>query len=169
MQATNELKMLDKHLLIPEETVKAITKANKINFKGMVKHFHSRIDDLEQEMNFNVKLEMNPEKREQLRTNLNELIGVRNRNESKSASYQNKSRNYPKESRTKDKAIKGSRQVAASPYQVNPQQLSADRLLQQTSFRIQVDNFFKGDPFLHFFEVTNSSLHKINISEIRQG
>lgn len=62
----------------------------------MVKHFHSRIDELEQEMNFNVKLEMNPEKREQLRTNLNELIGVRNRNESKSASYLNKSRNYPK-------------------------------------------------------------------------
>ena len=48
--------MLDKHLFIPDETVKAITKANKINFRGMVKHFHGRIDEIEREMNFNVKL-----------------------------------------------------------------------------------------------------------------
>ena len=46
-------------------------------------------------MVFNVKLEMNPEKREQLRANLNELIGVRNKNENKSMVY-NKSKQYPK-------------------------------------------------------------------------
>lgn len=31
-------------------------------------------------MAFNVKLEMNPDKREMLRTSLNELIGIRNKN-----------------------------------------------------------------------------------------
>lgn len=36
--------MLDRNLYIPQETVKAITKANKLNFIGMVTHFHSRID-----------------------------------------------------------------------------------------------------------------------------
>jgi hypothetical protein len=39
--------MLDRHLFIPDETVRAITKANKINFGGMVKHFHTRIDEIE--------------------------------------------------------------------------------------------------------------------------
>jgi hypothetical protein len=39
--------MLDKHLFIPDETVKAINRANRINFKGMIKHFHARIDEIE--------------------------------------------------------------------------------------------------------------------------
>lgn len=36
--------MLERHIFQPEETVKAITRANKLDFKGMVKHFHKRID-----------------------------------------------------------------------------------------------------------------------------
>lgn len=63
LQATGELKMLDRNLFNPEETMRAVTKANKINYKEMIKHFHSRIDDLEKEMEFNLKLEMNPERR----------------------------------------------------------------------------------------------------------
>jgi hypothetical protein len=55
--------MLDKNLFNPAETVKAITKANKISYRSMVDHFHSRIDEVENEMNFNVKLEMNADKR----------------------------------------------------------------------------------------------------------
>lgn len=72
--------MLERHLFQPEEIVRAITRANKLDFKGMVRHFHARIDEVEKEMAFSVKLEMNPEKREMLRTSLNELIGIRNRN-----------------------------------------------------------------------------------------
>ena len=51
-----------------------------------------------------------------------------------------------------------------SPYQLNPQLLSADRILHQNSFRIEMQNYFKAEPFLHFFEVTNSALHMININ-----
>ena len=47
MQATNELKMLDKHLYVPDETVKAVTKANKINFREMLVHFNTRIEEVE--------------------------------------------------------------------------------------------------------------------------
>ena len=65
--------------------------------------------------------------------------------------------------------MKVSRNIGASPYQVNPQVLSADRLMQQNSFRIEADNFFKVEPFLHFFEVTNSTLHTIFINDIKQG
>lgn len=54
--ATNELKMLERNLFVPDETVKAITKANKIHFKGMIRHFHARIDEVEREMTFSVKL-----------------------------------------------------------------------------------------------------------------
>jgi hypothetical protein len=57
----------------------------------------------------------------------------------------------------------------ASPYQMNPQMLSADRLLQQNSFRIETENFFKGEPFLHFFEVSNSTLHLINLNDIKHN
>lgn len=39
--------------------------------------------------------------------------------------------------------MKVSRNMAASPYQVNPHMLSADRLMQQNSFRIETQNFFK--------------------------
>ena len=52
---------------------------------------------------------------------------------------------------------------------MNPQMLSADRILQQNSFRIEMENYFRGEPFLHFFEVTNSALHLININNIKQG
>lgn len=47
--------------------------------------------------------------------------------------------------------------------------LSAERLLQQNSFRIEMDNYFKGEPFLHFFEVSNSTLHLIKINDIKPG
>lgn len=47
--------------------------------------------------------------------------------------------------------------------QVNPPPLSADRILQQGSFRIDVGNFFVKNPFLHFLSVDNSTLHIINI------
>ncbi len=38
--------MLDKNLLNPTETFKAITKANKISYRNMVEHFHHRIDEV---------------------------------------------------------------------------------------------------------------------------
>ena len=63
----------------------------------------------------------------------------------------NKSKQYPKDSRHKEKQMKISRNIGASPYQVNSQMLSADRLMQQNSFRIETENFFKVEPFLHFF------------------
>ena len=47
--------------------------------------------------------------------------------------------------------------------------LSADRLMQQNSFRIDAENFFNVEPFLHFFEVTNSTLHTVFINDIKQG
>lgn len=63
MQATAELRMLEKNLFVPQETLKAIKKANKISYAGMVSHFHERIDDVEKEMNFSLRLEMNNDKR----------------------------------------------------------------------------------------------------------
>lgn len=45
--------------------------------------------------------------------------------------------------------------------------LSADRLLQQNSFRIETKNFFEVEPFLHFFEGTNSALHVVKINNIK--
>ena len=47
-QASNEMKTLDKHLYNPTETVKAVTKANKLNYKAMINHFENRICELEQ-------------------------------------------------------------------------------------------------------------------------
>ena len=125
-------------------------------------------------MVFNIKLEMNPEKRDLLRRSLNELIGVKNNSDNKSKTYNNPSRAYPKDNRPKEKAMKVSKNMQASKaigsaYQMNPQLLSADRILHQNSFRIEGENYFKGEPFLHFFEVTNSALHKIGINEIRQS
>lgn len=79
---------------------------------------------------------MNPEKRQQLRASLNDLIGIRNKNDNKSMTY-NKSKNYPKQSRNKEKQLKASRNFGANSYHpVNAQMLSADRLMQQNSFRI---------------------------------
>ena len=53
-------------------------------------------------MVFNIKLEMNPEKRDILRRSLNELIGVRNKNDNKSMAISyNQSRGYPKDVRNK--------------------------------------------------------------------
>jgi hypothetical protein len=40
LQATSELKMLEKNLFNPQETLKAIKKANKLNYGVMVGHFH---------------------------------------------------------------------------------------------------------------------------------
>lgn len=40
VQATAEMKMLEKNLFVPQETLKAIKKANKISYAGMVSHFH---------------------------------------------------------------------------------------------------------------------------------
>lgn len=71
--------MLDKNLLNPQETVRAITKANKLNYNTMLRHFNSRVDEVEEEMSVSVKLEMNSQKREMLRKSLNELVGVRNK------------------------------------------------------------------------------------------
>jgi hypothetical protein len=65
--------------------------------------------------------------------------------------------------------MKVSNNLQASTYQANPQLLSADRILQQNSFRIEMDNYFRVEPFLHFFEVANSTLHLLNINDIRQG
>ena len=140
----------------------------------MLVHFNNRIEEVEREMIFNIKLEMNPEKRDLLRRSLNELIGVKNKNDNKSMAYKNQSRAYPKETKPREKAMKGSKNMQASkaigsPYQLNPQLLSADRILHQNSFRIEGDNYFKVEPFLHFFEVTNSALHRININEIKQS
>ena len=126
-------------------------------------------------MVFNIKLEMNPEKRDMLRRSLNELIGVRNKNDNKSMAISyNQSRGYQKEVRPKQKPMKVSKNMQASkginsPYQLNPQMLSADRILHQNSFRIQMQNYFKTQPFLHFFQTTNSTLHIMNINSIKQG
>lgn len=65
--------------------------------------------------------------------------------------------------------MKTSKNFTASPYKVNPQMLSADRIMQQNSFRIEMQNFFKGEPFLHFFQVSNSTLHLIKINDIKQS
>lgn len=54
-------------------------------------------------------------------------------------------------------------------FNVNPPPLSADRILQQSSFRIDHPNFFQTQPFLHFFEVTNSTLHLIDITSLRES
>jgi hypothetical protein len=51
--------MLEKNLFNPQETLKAIKKANKLSYGGMVGHFHERIDEVEKEMAFNLRLEMN--------------------------------------------------------------------------------------------------------------
>ena len=94
--------MLDKNLFNPTETLKAITKANKVNYKSIVDHFHSRITEVEDEMAFNLKLEMNPEKREMLRTSLNELIGLIGVKNKSKASYKPNSKsstNIPNKSK----------------------------------------------------------------------
>lgn len=104
-----------------------------------------------------------------MRRSLNDLIGLRNKNDNKSMARNNVSKDYaPKVSRGKEKLMKASNKLqgskaVSSPYQLNPQLLSADRILHQNSFRIEGENYFKCEPFLHFFEVTNSALHKIDI------
>ncbi len=50
---------------------------------------------------------------------------------------------------------------------INPPPLSADRLLVQSSFRIEAPNYFDHDPFLHFFEVSKSNLHIVRINDIK--
>lgn len=32
-----------------------------------------------------------------------------------------------------------------------------------------MENYFTGEPFLHFFEVTNSTLHLIKLNDIKQN
>lgn len=112
---------------------------------------------------------MNNEKRQLLRTNLNELIGIKNFSQFKKS---NKSKEVKKSA--KEEYIKHNRSPVKgiskySDAQINPPPLSADRLLQQNSFRIEIKNYFEGEPFLHFFEVTNSTLHLIGINEIRES
>jgi len=58
----------------------------------MIKHFHQRIDDIDNEINFILKLEMNNENRQKLRENLNELIGIKRFGDVKF----NKSKQYSK-------------------------------------------------------------------------
>ena len=70
------------------------------------------------------------------------MIGVKNKNDNKSMALSyNQSRGYPKEARDKGKPMKASKNMQGSkamgsPYQLNPQLLSADRILHQNSFRI---------------------------------
>jgi hypothetical protein len=112
-------------------------------------------------MAFNLRLEMNNEKREALKASLNELIGIKNKTSSKfHPKLPLNAEKTMKESNFKDKGLKPPQNVAFS--NVSPI-LSADRLLQQNSFRIDAKNFFESAPFLHFFEVTNSTLHVVKI------
>lgn len=90
-------------------------------------------------MNFNIHLEMNNEKRGHLRSNLNELIGIKNSNQ---VQYKNKNiikKNPKNEEFEKYKRISTS---MPSEHIINPPPLSADRMLQQSSFRIEQNNYF---------------------------
>ncbi len=72
--------MLDQNLCNTNESVKAIKKANSIDYKAMIGHFHNEITSLQNCLNFNIRLEMDPQKREAFRTSLNSLVGIRNTN-----------------------------------------------------------------------------------------
>ena len=69
----------------------------------------------------------------------------------KSAAFNNKSKAYVKEQRGREKPMKASRTIPANPYQGNPAPGSADRSYHQNFFRVDMANYFKVEPFLHFF------------------
>lgn len=52
---------------------------------------------------------------------------------------------------------------------MNPPPLSADRMMAQAGFRIDIDNYFDNDPFLHFFEVSKSNLHVLKLKDVKEG
>jgi hypothetical protein len=92
-------------------------------------------------MAFNLRLEMNNEKREALKASLNELIGIKNKAFTKLK--QNKLHlNLEKADKTKEGNvnininINDNKNTKNSIYNIATPVLSADRILQQNSFRI---------------------------------
>ena len=78
-KAINQLKLLDKNLYVNQECVNAIRKANKIDYSTLSSHFRKSISEVQGEMDLNIRVQMNPSKREELRKVLNHLIGIRGR------------------------------------------------------------------------------------------
>lgn len=90
-------------------------------------------------MNFSLRLEMNNEKREALKASLNELIGIKNKNYHKDAQggkkYANNADKMEKSGPAKAFPLYENKSMK-NPYPTISPILSADRLLQQNSFRI---------------------------------
>lgn len=120
-------------------------------------------------MSFNLRLEMNNEKREALKNSLNQLIGIKNKSSLLTKSKANNKLNLNMEKIDKNIKEETVKEKPKNPltYNIGTPVLSADRLLQQNSFRIEMKNFFEVPPFLHFFEVTNSTLHLVFLDGIR--
>ena len=57
----------------------AIKKANKIDYPALASHFRKSIADVQEDLDYNVKVEMNAPKREELRRILNSLIGIKSK------------------------------------------------------------------------------------------
>ena len=79
-KAISELKLLDNNLFVNQECVNAIKKANKIDYNGLIAHFKKSVVEVKEEMDLNIKIEMNAAKRDELRRVLNSLIGIRGKN-----------------------------------------------------------------------------------------
>lgn len=140
--------MLDRHLFTSSETVKAIKKANSLNHRGVSDHFRQTIDTLQKELSFNLTIVTNQATRDQLRINLNNLIGIKGKDtDTRASKLQAVSRGRP----------------YSPPIPVN------DKLFEKTSsFRIETQNYFRGEPFLHFFEVEENAIHIAKIADIEE-
>jgi hypothetical protein len=142
----------------------------------MVDHFKKKIKKLEKDLKFNIKLEMDPKRREDFRMSLNDLIGIRGREEKATRRRED----FSKKEEFHDSLVlgspAGSKKIdnffAASKkeYIINPQPLSVDREMNKNSLLIEHPNYFKsGEPFLHFFELSKSNLHVIKIKDLEEN
>jgi hypothetical protein len=125
------------------------------------------ISDVQHDFDFNLKVEMNASKREEFRRVLNSLIGIRSKGMKNNAGERFKLSNtnranfspFQQIRRVTEEDIKKSKME----YIVNPPLLSADRLLSQAAFKIECENYFEAEPFLHFFEILKSTLHILRL------
>ncbi len=70
---------MEKSLFVNQSCVKAIKKANKLDYEQLVGFFKKKIIDLKNEMDFDIRLETNHIKKDQLRTLINNLIQIRSK------------------------------------------------------------------------------------------
>lgn len=96
---------------------------------------------------------MDPKSREEFRMALNDLIGIKNKDDVQKMKKREEFHDSLMGSPVNSNKIQGNFFASTKKeYIMNPQPLSVDREMSKNSFLIEYPNYFKsGEPFLHFF------------------